>query len=195
MTTRRSSILLTLTVLAACTLDAEPLGPGETGPVGETGPLGPTGPQGPSGTSAWEADADRVTTNRDVGIGTTAPQAELDVAGTVNVSDGITGSGVGVLTYEDITIDQGDYVLVNGYTGYRISSPSWLSIQHEMEPLTRIIAINMNNECQANSIVVAGRFFIKRNGNNGHIYLVDGGDWQDLDLTCSPSWRAWYVNM
>lgn len=72
---------------------AGPAGPaGSTGPAGLTGPAGPQGPEGPQGspgTSSWTDGAGNVTTDANVGIGTTNPKAALEVNGAIKVSNGI----------------------------------------------------------------------------------------------------------
>ena len=68
--------------------DIGPVGPqgpqGNLGPVGPTGPqgdLGPVGPQGPPGTISWLDGLGQVTTNVNVGIGTSSPSAPLEILG------------------------------------------------------------------------------------------------------------------
>ena len=61
--------------------DTGPLGP--QGPKGDKGDTGPQGPQGPSGTNSWTDGSGKVTTNVNVGIGTTTPKTNLEVNGYV----------------------------------------------------------------------------------------------------------------
>ena len=70
---------------------------GDTGPQGEQGPAGLPGPQGPTGdkgdkgdtgspgTSLWTDGSGKVTTDVNVGIGTTEPGAKLEVAGGLTI--------------------------------------------------------------------------------------------------------------
>ncbi len=63
---------------------AGPIGP--AGPDGPTGPMGPQGVTGPMGASPWTlSNGNMVYNGGDVGIGTSTPQAVLDVNGPVRV--------------------------------------------------------------------------------------------------------------
>lgn len=77
--------------------DTGPQGPqGDQGDTGATGAAGPPGPQGPQGnqgaqgdpgTSSWSDGTGQVTTMVDVGIGTSPPEAKLDVDGGVKIAN------------------------------------------------------------------------------------------------------------
>ncbi|MCB0344094.1 MAG: collagen-like protein, partial [Bdellovibrionales bacterium] len=94
-----------------------PAGPsgadGAQGPQGIAGPVGPEGPQGPPGSSNTELlGTNYIPSSGSVGIGTTQPQADLDVRGTLAV-DELTGpwdqSESGFIVLGDIQIVWGRY--------------------------------------------------------------------------------------
>ena len=60
---------------------------GAKGDTGATGPKGDTGIQGLAGTSSWTDGSGKVTTSVNVGIGTSSPDATLDVNGTIKANN------------------------------------------------------------------------------------------------------------
>jgi len=86
MNARTAGVMALLVTLAlACKGDkGDPGDPGPTGPQGVAGPQGPIGPPG----AGWaDAGADLITTNSgNVGIGTAAPSAKLDVNGDISAA-------------------------------------------------------------------------------------------------------------
>ncbi|MCE2028666.1 hypothetical protein [Sessilibacter corallicola] len=80
---------------------------GLQGPQGErglTGATGPIGPQGPSGTSSWTDRSGRVTTNINVGIGTTNPTSALQVIGNVTASNPTAPQHLATREYVDTQV-------------------------------------------------------------------------------------------
>ena len=81
-----------------------PEGPqGDVGPQGPQGEIGPQGPQGQPGTINWTDGSGQVTTDVNVGIGTSNPASQLHVHG--------TGGGQGNILFEGehkFTVNQGD---------------------------------------------------------------------------------------
>ncbi|GAA6167221.1 hypothetical protein [Sessilibacter corallicola] len=83
---------------------------GERGPIGltgATGPIGPQGPQGiqgPSGTNSWTDRSGRVTTNINVGIGTTNPTSALQVIGNVTASNPTAPQHLATREYVDTQV-------------------------------------------------------------------------------------------
>jgi hypothetical protein len=59
---------------------------GPTGPMGPQGSEGPVGPQGPAGTSWWVDGTAGVTTETNVGIGTTTPTEALEINGGIRLN-------------------------------------------------------------------------------------------------------------
>lgn len=95
-------------LLAACT--------GPKGPKGDQGDTGPQGPQGPQGVAiGWGSSGNDVYTTLDggVGIGTSTPQATLDVRGTLHVEEDLSLRPVGQckgVTFDNPVGDLGDQI-------------------------------------------------------------------------------------
>lgn len=114
-----------------------PAGPqGPPGPVGQTGATGPAGPPGASGASPFTISGTNATyTDGNLGIGTTAPTARLQVIGT-DASTGLTQNianslfvrpgfvGVGRTAQTTGAEAFGIGSSVAGYTGMYITGPS-----------------------------------------------------------------------
>ena len=101
-----------------------PQGPiGPAGPKGDTGPQGPQGPPGPAGSGYWNLNGSSVYYNGgNVGIGTSSPDAKLEVQGDIKVTD-FQGNEV-------VTISDLGYLLINGQNG----QPNYLFSYTTAEP-------------------------------------------------------------
>ncbi len=127
-----------------------------------------------------------------VGIGTTNPSQKLDVAGSINVSNGIYGSGIGVVTYQDVSVNTAATWALGSLTGYAITTSGWTS--SDLTRFTRVLAVDNNAECGSNSIGVGGRFFMVRNGGSSVGYIFDTLNWSGVCFNAGTTFRVWYIN-
>lgn len=127
-----------------------------------------------------------------VGIGTANPSQKLDVAGSINVSNGIYGSGIGVVTYQDVSVNTAATWALGSLTGYAITTSGWTS--SDLTRFTRVLAVDNNAECGSNSIGVGGRFFMVRNGGSSVGYIFDTLNWSGVCFNAGTTFRVWYIN-
>jgi hypothetical protein len=96
----------------------------------------------------------------------------VDATGQLTASNGIVGTGIGVITYVDVAIDYNESLTIGAFTGYRVSTSPWNS-NSTLAPMLRVLALNPTGESTNNSIAVGGRFWYHRNGADNKCFVFD----------------------